>query len=191
LAKQGEKSEQSLARIAEQRILRIRGQSVIVDADLAELYGVTTKRLNEQVKRNAERFPEDFVFRLTNEEKLDVVANCDHLASLKFSPTLPYAFTEHGAIMAAGVLNSEQAVQTSIWVVRSFVRLRKLLAEYTEVAAKLRELEKKYDSQFKVVFDALRKLMQPAESEKKERIGFVVRGKSRTDNKQRRSGKRR
>lgn len=189
MVKPGEKSEQSLARIAEQRILRIRGQSVIVDADLAELYGVTTKRLNEQVKRNAERFPEDFVFRLTNEEKLEVVANCDHLASLKFSPTLPYAFTEHGAIMAAGVLNSEQAVQTSIWVVRSFVRLRKLLAEYTEVAAKLRELEKKYDSQFKVVFDALRKLMQPPEGDKKERIGFVVR-RSKSEGKSSRRRKR-
>src|SRR5437868_4162950 len=88
------------------RILLLRGQRIILDADLATLYGVPTKRLNEQVRRNAERFPDDFMFRLTRAEKLEVVANCDHLQSLKFSPQLPYAFTEHGAIMAATVLNS-------------------------------------------------------------------------------------
>ena len=84
----------------EKTILLIRGQKVIIDADLAELYGVTTKRLNEQVRRNRSRFPEDFIFQLTTEEKSEVVANCDHLSKLKFSKTLPYAFTEHGAIMA-------------------------------------------------------------------------------------------
>ncbi|MCG3182983.1 MAG: hypothetical protein ICCCNLDF_01066 [Planctomycetes bacterium] len=131
------------------------------------------------------------MFQLNAAEKEEVVTNCDHLARLKYSKALPYAFTEHGAIMAAGVLNSRQAIETSIWVVRSFVKMRRLLAGHAELAAKLKELEKKYDSQFKVVFDALRKLMQPPEGEKKERIGFVVRGKSRTDNKQRRSGKRR
>jgi len=101
----------------EQVILLIRGQKVILAADLAGLYGVTTKRLNEQVKRNRERFPEDFLFQLTTEEKNELVANCDHLSNLKFSPKLPYAFTEHGAIMAASVLNSEQAIETSIFVV--------------------------------------------------------------------------
>ena len=91
------------------RIVVIRGGKVILDTDLANLYGVTTKRLNEQVKRNVERFPADFMFQLTNEEKAEVVANCDHLVRLKYSPMLPYAFTEHGAIMAASVLNSERA----------------------------------------------------------------------------------
>ena len=96
----------------ERKILLIRGEKVMLDADLAALYGVTTKRLNEQVKRNRERFPNDFMFQLTEEEKAEVVANCDHLKRLKFSPTLPYAFTEHGAIMLASVLNSPLAVQT-------------------------------------------------------------------------------
>ncbi|MBZ0137255.1 MAG: ORF6N domain-containing protein [Planctomycetes bacterium] len=95
----------------EQRILSIRGQQVIIDADLADLYGVSTKRLNEQVKRNSERFPDDFVFRLTDEEKSELVANCGHLAKLKFAKSRPSAFTEHGAVMAAGVLNSQQAKQ--------------------------------------------------------------------------------
>lgn len=90
----------------EKRILVIRGQGVMLDADLAGLYGVSTKRLNEQVRRNLDRFPEDFMFQLTAKEKAEVVANCDHLAKLKFSPVLPHAFTEHGAIMVASVLNT-------------------------------------------------------------------------------------
>ena len=161
----------------DQKILTIRGHAVIIDADLAELYGVETKRLNEQVKRNADRFPDDFVFQLTTEEKAEVVANCDHLSRLKFSKSLPYAFTEHGAIMAAGVLNSDKAVQTSIWVVRGFIKLREMLAGHAELASKLKNLEKKYDAQFKVVFDALRKLMHSPDDKSKERIGFVVRPK--------------
>ena len=103
----------------ESRILSIRGQKVILDSDLAAIYGVTTKRLNEQVKRNAKRFPDDFVFRLTPKEKKEVVANCDHLKDLKFSPVRPYAFTENGAIMVANMLNSPQAVRMSVFVVRA------------------------------------------------------------------------
>jgi len=103
------------------RILLIRGNRVIIDRDLAELYGVETKRLNEQVKRNISRFPEDFVFQLSQEEKDEVVANCDHLSRLKFSKVLPNAFTEHGAIMAANVLNSEHAIRASVFIVRAFV----------------------------------------------------------------------
>ncbi|HJV48929.1 MAG TPA: ORF6N domain-containing protein, partial [Geothrix sp.] len=97
------------------RILTVRGQRVLLDADLAELFGVTTKRLNEQVKRNADRFPLDFMFRLTAKEKAEVVANCDHLQRLKFSPVIPCAFTEHGAVMAASVLNSPEAIQASVF----------------------------------------------------------------------------
>jgi hypothetical protein len=100
----------------ERSILVIRGEKVMLDADLAVLYGVTTKRLNEQVKRNRDRFPKDFIFQLTKREKREVVANCDHLKRLKFSPGLPYAFTEHGAIMLATVLNSPIAVKASIQV---------------------------------------------------------------------------
>jgi hypothetical protein len=127
----------------EQRILLIRGQRVILDADLAELYGTTTKRLNEQVKRNRGRFPEDFMFQLTKREKAEVVAICDHLAKLKFSPVLPNAFTEHGAIMVASVLNTKRAIQVSVFVVRAFVKLREMLAAHKELAHKLVELERK------------------------------------------------
>lgn len=155
----------------ERKILLIRGEKVMLDADLAALYGVTTKRLNEQVKRNRERFPNDFMFQLTEEEKAEVVANCDHLKRLKFSPTLPYAFTEHGAIMLASVLNSPIAVQTSVLVVRAFVKLREMLATHKDLAKKLKEIEKKYDAQFKGVFDAIRELMRPPET-KRRKIGF-------------------
>lgn len=125
----------------EQRILLLRGERVMIDSDLAELYGVTTKRFNEQVKRNLERFPMDFMFQLTAEEKAEVVAKCDHLQKLKYSPHLPRAFTEHGVIMAASVLNSPRAVEMSVFVVRVFVRLRQFVAEHQVLAARLEELE--------------------------------------------------
>jgi hypothetical protein len=157
----------------ERAILLIRGEKVMLDSDLAEIYGVSTKRLNEQVKRNANRFPADFMFQLTETEKTEVVANCDHLAKLKFSPHRPYAFTEHGALMLANVLNSERAAQTSVMVVRAFVRLRQLLSSNAELARKLESLEQKYDAQFKVVFDAIRQLMSPPARPKRE-IGFHV-----------------
>ncbi|MEE8057150.1 MAG: ORF6N domain-containing protein [Pseudomonadales bacterium] len=110
------------------KILFIRGQKVMIDTDLAELYGVPTKRLNEQVKRNPRRFPDDFMFQLTEAEKQEVVANCDHLNKLKFSKALPFAFTEHGAIQTTNVLNSPQAAELGVYVVRAFVRLRELLS---------------------------------------------------------------
>lgn len=163
----------------ERRILLVRGQKVLLDADLAALFGVTTKRFNEQVKRNRERFPADFMFQLTAAEKAEVVANCDHLGRLKFSPVLPYAFTEHGAVMAANVLNSPAAVQASIQVVRAFVRLRELLASHKELAAKLDALEKKYDKQFRAVFDTIRALMTPPDT-KRRPIGFVTPSKKGT-----------
>ncbi len=155
----------------EQHILLIRGHRVMLDSDLAALYGVATKRFNEQVKRNIERFPLDFMFQLTREEKLEVVANCDHLNRLKFSHSLPYAFTEHGAIMAANVLNSTLAVQTSVLVVRAFVRLRQILVDHAELSKRLDTLEQKYDAQFKNVFDAIRALMASPEP-KRRSIGF-------------------
>ena len=118
----------------------------MVDADLAELYGVPTKALNQAVKRNQERFLEDFMFRLSRAEKDEVVTNCDHLAKLRFSSVLPHAFTEHGAIQAANVLNSPRAVEMSVHVVRAFVRLREMIGSHKELAGKLDELERKVAS---------------------------------------------
>lgn len=156
------------------RILTLRGQRVILDADLAELYGVTTKRLNEQVKRNAERFPPDFMFRLTAKEKAEVVANCDHLQRLKFSAVIPCAFTEHGAVMAASVLNSPEAVEASVFVVRAFIAMRDALASTQALARKLLELERKvggHDETIVALVAAIRDLMETP-APKKRKIGF-------------------
>ena len=161
----------------EQLIQLIRGQKVMLDTDLAELYGVPTKALNQAVKRNKDRFPADFMFQLTRREKAEVVTNCDHLQRLKFSPTLPHAFTEHGAIMLANVLNSRIAVQVSIQIVRAFIKLREAVASHKDLALRLDQLEQKYDAQFKVVFDAIRQLMTPPEPEKRK-IGFLAREKA-------------
>jgi ORF6N domain-containing protein len=158
----------------ERQILLIRGQRVVLDADLASLYGVSTKRLNEQVKRNKDRFPADFVFRVTKREKAEVVANCDHLRVLKFSSALPHAFTEHGAIMAASVLNSPRAIEVSVYVVRAFVKLREMLGTHKELARKLVELEKRikgHDKHIAALFEAIRQLMEPPEKPRR-RIGF-------------------
>lgn len=135
----------------ERTILLIRGQKVMLDADLALLYGVTTRRLKEQVRRNLDRFPSDFMFELTAREKSEVVANCDHLRKLKFSPYLPYAFTEHGALMLGNALNSTRAVRVSLQIIRTFVKLREMLASNIELARKLEEMEKKYDQRFQIV----------------------------------------
>ena len=159
----------------EQRILLIRREKVIVDADLAEFYGVTTKRLNEQVKRNRERFPEDFMFQLTTDEKAEVVAKCDHLANLKFSRSLPYVFTEHGALMAASVLNSDRANEVSVFVVRAFVKIRRTLSEHKELAAKLGQLERhltNHDAQIASLVRTIRSLLSPAPVPERRRIGF-------------------
>jgi hypothetical protein len=159
----------------EPRILLIRGQRIMLDADLARLYGVTTKRLNEQVKRNLDRFPADFAWSLTPAEKAEVVANCDHLARLKFSHSLPYAFTEHGALMAASVLNTPRAMQVSVYVIRAFVRLRELLSTQKELAGKLAELERKvssHDTAIQSLVAAIRRLMAPPPTAPRPPIGF-------------------
>jgi hypothetical protein len=160
----------------EKKILLLRKEKVMIDSDLAELYAVTTKSLNQAVRRNQHRFPPDFMFQLTEGEKQEVVTNCYHLRKLKFSATLPYAFTEHGAIMLASVLNSPKAVEASIYVVRAFVRLRNLLASHRELAAKLKELEHRVDSHdadIQAIVKAIRQLMQPP-VKKKIQIGFKV-----------------
>jgi hypothetical protein len=170
----------------EDRILVIRGQKVIIDADLAALYGVATKALNQAVKRNSERFPVDFMFALTPGEKAEVVTNCDHLQNLKYSRTVPFAFTEHGAIQAANVLGSAQAVEMGVYVVRTFIRLRELAVTHQDLAKRLVELEEKTESlamqhdtfsrntrnQLRQVFDALRALMVPPDPPRRP-IGFV------------------
>jgi hypothetical protein len=143
----------------------------MLDADLAVLYCVPTKALNQAVKRNRDRFPSDFMFQLTTKEKKEVVTICDHLRSLKYSPALPYAFTEQGIAMLSSVLRSKRAVQVNIEIMRAFVRLRRMIASHAELAKRLDDLEKKYDAQFRVVFDAIRQLMAP-ESRKLRPIGF-------------------
>lgn len=159
----------------EQRILMIRGEKIIIDADLAEFYGVPTKRLNEQVKRNKGRFPEDFMFQLNAGEKSEVVAKCDHLEKLKYSKVLPYAFTEHGAIMAASVLNSSQATEVSIFIVRAFVKLRQAISEHKELTRKISQIERHlsgHDEQINAIIKTIKQLIQPAPVPKKRRIGF-------------------
>ena len=168
-------------------ILALRGERVMLDTDLAELYGVPTKRLNEQVKRNASRFPVDFMFQLNAAEKAEVVANCDHLSKLKFSKSMPYAFTEHGAIQAANVLASPQAIEMGIYVVRAFVQLRQAAITHTDLAQRLTDLELKVEgleiksdnfahntrTQLRQIFEALHALTQPPDPPKRA-IGFIL-----------------
>jgi len=156
-------------------ILIIRGRKVMIDSDLAEIFGVKTYRLNEQVKRNRDRFPDDFMFQLTAEEKQEVIANCDHLEKIKFSRTNPYAFTEHGTIMLVNVLNTPSAIETSVLIVRAFVKLRELLSTHKELERKILDLESKYDKQFELIFKAIRELMRRDQLDKnRPRIGYKI-----------------
>jgi len=159
----------------ENRILLIKGEKVIIDADLAEFYGVPTKRLNEQVKRNKDRFPHDFMFQLSPDEKAEVVANCDHLENLKYSRTLPYAFTEHGAIMAAGVLNTSRAIEVSVFIVRAFVKVRQMVAGYKDLQRKIAQVERRltdHDEQIIELVNLIKQLLNPEPPPKKRRIGY-------------------
>lgn len=157
----------------ERTILLIRGHKVMLDSDLARLYQVTAKRLNEQVRRNPKRFPPDFMFQLTTEE-FDSLRS--QLATLKrgrgqHRKYRPYAFTEQGVAMLSSVLNSERAIEANVEIMRAFVRLREMIASNKDLARRLDELEKKYDRQFKIVFDAIRELMAPPVAPRR-RIGF-------------------
>ncbi len=156
----------------------------MLDRDLATLYGVTPKRLNEQVKRNRHRFPPDFMFQLTTEEAgvlRSQIATLKPTGRGRHRKYLPYAFTEHGAVMLATVLNSAIAVTASIQVVRAFVRLRAVIVAHKELARKLRELENKFDRQFKVVFEAIRQLMEPPALPPSRPIGFQPGGDEEND----------
>ncbi len=144
----------------------------MLDSDLAELYGVKPIRLREQVKRNRERFPEDFMFQL-NSREVDLMVSQNAIPSRQhLGGSLPYAFTQEGVAMLSSVLRSERAVQVNIAIMRTFVQLREMLATHKDLARKLEALEKKYDRQFKIVFDAIRQLMEPEEPPKQRQIGF-------------------
>ncbi len=159
--------------IIENKIYLIRGHKVMLDSDLARLYGVAPKRLNEQVKRNKKRFPPDFIFQLTKEEDESLRSQFATLKSGrgKHRKYLPYVFTEQGVAMLSSVLNSERAIQVNIEIMRTFTKLRTMLAEHKDLKRKLAALEKKYDKQFKIVFEAIYELMGPP-AKKKPNIGF-------------------
>jgi hypothetical protein len=160
------------------KILIIRGQKVMVDRDLAELYGTSTIRLNEQVKRNITRFPDDFMFQLTKEEKEEVIAKCDNLKNLKFSPHLPHVFTEYGAVMLASVLNSQKAVEVNIQIVRVFIKLRQILMDNTDLRLTIEEIKKKTDNNTKnieVIFRYFDEFLEKKETDNPRRlIGYKL-----------------
>jgi hypothetical protein len=162
------------ARTPEQCITRVRGHVIILDSDLATLYGVTVKRLNQQVTRNQDRFPEDFCFQMTEREWRSLRLHSATLKRGQHRKYTPYVFTEHGAIMAATVLNSPPAVQMSVAVVRAFVKLRRMALSVEALARKVATLESKYDGKFQLVFQAIRDLMkEPATAKPIE--GFKAR----------------
>ena len=156
----------------ERKIYQIRGKKVMTDSDLAKLYGVATKQLNRQVQRNLERFPEDFMFQLTREE----FARCQigTLGGMKpgHRQYLPYVFTQEGVAMLSGVLKSPRAVHANVQIMRTFIHLRELLLTHKDLQQKIDEMEKKYDKQFQVVFEAIRELLDPPVNPNKRPIGF-------------------
>ena len=158
--------------VIEKKIFLLRGQKVMLDKDLAELYGVETYNLNKAVKRSIDRFPVDFMFQLTQVEFKNLIFQFG-ISRWGGTRKLPLAFTEQGVAMLSGVLRSKRAAQVNIEIMRAFVKLRELLATHKELARKLDELEKKYDSQFRIVFEAIRQLMLPPEKLKRQ-IGFKV-----------------
>jgi len=156
----------------EQSIVLVRGEKVILDYVLAAMYGVTTKTLVQAVRRNPDRFPRDFMYQLSPQEVARLRSQIVTSKGRGGRRRRPYAFTEQGVAMLSSVLRSERAVQVNVEIMRAFVRLRRLLITHADLARKLEELEQKYDSQFRVVFDAIRELMTPAAVPEKRRIGF-------------------
>jgi len=160
--------------LIEGKILFIRGQKVMLDKDLAILYRIETKVLNQAVKRNIDRFPEDFMFQLTKEEH---EALRSQIVTLKrkgeHTKYLPNVFTEHGILMLSSVLNSERAIQVNIQIMRTFTKLRKMLISYKDLKKKIEEMEQKYDYKFKVIFDVINKLLIPSSDKERKKIGFL------------------
>ena len=162
------------------KIIIIRNQRVMVDSDMAELYGVSTKRLNEAVKRNQSRFPIDFMFQLTEHEKEEVVAICVHLKKIKFSPYLPFVFTEHGAVMLASVLNSDRAIHVNIQIVRIFNKMRDIMLSHKDLLLEIQKINNKltsHEDKILLVFEYLKQFeqskKQELEQEKRVRIGYI------------------
>jgi hypothetical protein len=158
--------------IIERRILLLRGQKVMLDKHLAELYGVQTRDINKAVNRNIDRFPKDFMFQVSNKEFKNLMF---HFGTSSWGGTRkrPRVFTEHGILMLSSVLRSKRAVQANIVIMRTFVRLRKMLSSNEALSRKLKELERKYDEQFQIVFDAIRQILTPPEKPKRP-FGFVI-----------------
>jgi len=158
------------------KIIYLRNEKVLLDRDLAILYGVPTKVLNQAVSRNMKRFPSDFMFRLDKEEKTGLVTNCDRFSSLKHSTVMPRAFTEQGVAMLSSVLNSDRAIQVNVAIMRAFVQLRKFALSHAELTKKINKLENQlveHDEQFKIVFEAIKALMIEEEKPKRK-IGFEI-----------------
>ena len=160
------------------KIIVLRDKKVMIDRDLAELYGVTTKRLNEQVKRNLKRFPADFMFQITKDEKMEIISQIEHLEGLKFSPVSPYVFTEYGAVMLASILNSGKAIAVNIQIVRVFTQIRQRLLDNTELRLEIEKIKKKVDNHSKnieIVFKYLDELIEKDEKPKaRKQIGFKL-----------------
>ena len=170
------KNESIQKEVIERKIFLIRGQKVMLGVHIAELYGVETRVLNQAVKRNRKRFPEDFVFRLTTKEASRMVSQAVIPHKKYFGGSLPFAFTEQGVAMLSSVLRSDRAIQVNIAIMRAFVKLREILSAHKELAQKLAELERKaekHDTQIHAIFEAIRKLMLPEEP-KRRQIGFRV-----------------
>jgi len=159
--------------IIQRKIFIVRGKKVMFDKDLAKLYGVTTKALIQAVKRNAQRFPEDFMYQLTRQEFMALKSQFVTSKGRGGTRKLPFAFTEHGILMLSSVLNSERAIHVNIQIMRAFVKLRELMASHTELRNKIKSMEKKFDRQFQIVFDAIKRLLEPPKKPKRS-IGFHV-----------------
>ncbi len=158
----------------ESKIFLIRNQKVMLDFDLASLYDVETRVLKQAVRRNSERFPADFMFQLTKNEWFELITNCDKLNNLKYSPSLPFAFTEQGVAMLSTVLKSRKAILVNIEIMRAFVKIREIISTHKELAARLKELEMKVDSHdvsIAKIFEVIRQMLEPS-TERKRRIGF-------------------
>jgi len=165
--------------VIEKKILLINGQKVMLDSDLAALYGVTTKRLNEQVRRNLKRFPADFLYQLSREEFESLRSHFETLkiGRGKHRKYMPYVFTEHGIAMLSSVLKSDRAIEVNIQIMRTFVKLREMISSHKDLVRKLAELEKKYDGQFQIVFEAIRQLIA-VEEKPKRKIGYISESKA-------------
>ena len=158
--------------VIEQKILLIKGQKVMLDSDLAALYGVTTKRLNEQVRRNVKRFPADFMYQLSREELVSLKSHFATSSSWGGRRTLPFVFTEQGIAMLSSVLNSDRAIEVNIQIMRAFIQLKRMLLTNAGLRRKIEDMEKKYDKQFAIVFQAIKQLLESPPRKDKPRIGF-------------------